>query len=113
MPAPDVTKYSPIRSPRRWMPDVSMPCPRKVAIGAVAEVVGGHRAREADVMAEPGERGRDIRLGARDPDVELRRLQDQLAPRRREPQHDFAEREELAHQRASHPPSTARIWPWT
>ena len=79
-----------------------------------AEIIVGHPAGETDLMPEQGELGRDIGLGARHPHVEARGLEQQFAPRRRQPQHDLPEGENAwGGHRASHPPSTARICPWT
>ena len=50
-------------------------------------------------MAEPGEADRDIGLGAADMHVEPAALQQQLAPRRGQPQQQFAEAEDLSGQR--------------
>ena len=63
-----------------------------------AEVVVRHLAGKAHVMAQPRERRRDIRLRPRDPHVQLRRLQQELAPRRRQAQHDLAECQQRPHE---------------
>ena len=70
------------------------PCTAQRRYRRPAEVVVRHGTDETDLMSEPGERGRDIRFRASDPHVELWSLQQQLAPRRREPEHDLPERQE-------------------
>ena len=63
----------------------------------VAEIVVGHDRRHADLLSEPGQRGRHVRFRAADPQVELRRLHQPLAPRWRQAEHDLAECQQFAH----------------
>ena len=81
--------------------------------GLAQRRLSGTRLTIAACMAEPRQADRDIGLGPADMDVEPAALQQQFPPRRGQPQQHFAEGDDLAHQRASQPPSTARIWPWT
>jgi len=70
-----------------------------MAGGRVAERIVGHAADHHAVMAEAGEADRDIGLGAADMDVEAAGLQQQFAPRRGQPQQQFAKANDASHRR--------------
>ena len=59
-----------------------------------AERIVRHRAHDGGFVAEARERNRDVRLGAAAADFERRRLQQQLAARRGEPQQQLPKADE-------------------
>ena len=82
-------------------PDVSTPWRRERPGRGLAQAHWpGTRLAIAVRVAEPGEGDRDIGLGAADMDVEPAALQQQFAPRRGQPQQQFAEAKDLPGQRA-------------
>ena len=85
MPAPLVTKYSPMRPPPVATPAHIDAVAAQARHRCAAEIVVGQPGDEADAVAEPRQPGRDVRLRARDPHVELGPLEQQLAPGRGEP----------------------------
>ena len=90
------------------------------ADGALRQCIVRHDADHARIVAEARERDRDIGFGAAIMRRELRRLQQQFAAGRRQANKQFAETDEAGHvillmpaQRASQPPSTGMMAPWT
>jgi hypothetical protein len=79
----------------------------------VAEGILRHATDHRGLMAHPRQPDRDIGLGTADMGVEPTGLEQQFAARRGQPEQQFAEAHNSFHQRASQPPSTARMWPWT
>lgn len=93
----------------------------EVPDGRFAQRIGGNAAHHHGFVAESGKPDRDIGFGAPDVHVEPSALQQQLPTRCGEPEQELSEADDAGpptlsvtcHQRASQPPSTARIWPCT